>query len=152
MLCELANSDRRAPDGSPRGIAGAASARRDRPRLLVMHEGDRRLAALDDVLGDLGYRGTVVGTPDEVVAAILRGPPPDVLLAACRPRGAYRGLGFPRDCLSRWTALRALYICFIPQSLPNVLAGRERVLAAPFNERELGEALAALWPQPVAVA
>jgi CheY-like chemotaxis protein len=149
MLRELGSTDRRAQNGSHRAGAVAMLAPRERPRLLVMHEGDRRLAALEDVLGDLGYRGTVAGTPEEVIAAVLRGPQPDVLLTACSRHSARRSLAFPRECLARWPALRALYICFIPQRLPELLAGRERVLAAPFNERELATALATLWPESV---
>ena len=144
MLRNLVSSERRVQDGGPLGTAGITLASRERPRLLVMHQGDPRLAALEPVLGDLGYRGSVVGTPDEVVTAIQRGPQPDVLLTVCSPYSARRGLVFPRECLARWPALRALYFCFIPQRLPELLPGRELVLAAPFNAAELADALAAL--------
>ncbi len=109
-----------------------------------MHQGDPRLAALEQALGELGYGCTVVGTPEEAAATILHGPIPDVLLTACSPYSARRGLAFPRECLASWPALRALYFCFIPQRLPEMLEGRERVLAAPFNASELAAALDAL--------
>jgi CheY-like chemotaxis protein len=144
MLRDLVSSNRRAQEGSHPESAARALAHRERPRLLVMHQGDPRLAALEQVLGELGYRCTVVGTPEEVVATIQRGPAPDVLLTACSPYSARRGLAFPRECLARWPALRALYFCFIPQRLPEMLEGRERVLAAPFNASELTAALDAL--------
>ncbi len=143
MLRELVTVERRKQDGGPRGGTAVAFGGPERPRLLIMHQGDPRLAALDQVLGDLGYHCSVVASPDDVVMTILRGDRPDVLLCACSPYSARRGLAFPRECLARWPWLRALYFCFIPQRLPELL-GRERVLAAPFNATELAGALAAL--------
>src|ERR1700690_1358667 len=144
MLRELVSTERRTLDGAPPGAATVVP--RDRPRLLVMHQGDYRLRGPAHVPGGLGYRGSVLGTPEEVVAALARGPQPDVLLTACSPQGACGDLAFPRECLARWPSLRALYVCFIPQQLPNLLVGRELVLAAPFNAQELAAAVNALWP------
>lgn len=133
------------------GTATAALAWRERPRLMVLHQGDHRLAALEHVLGDLGYRCSVVATPEDALAAIARGPLPDVLLTSCSPHGPHCSSGFPRECLARWPALRALYVSFIsfvPPAVPDLLGTRESALAAPFNAAQLAAALAALWPGP----
>jgi CheY-like chemotaxis protein len=151
MLRDLGSSNRRAqgtPDlGAP--LAGgmlAGAARRCRPRLLIVHHGDLRLAALEAVLGDLGYGATVAAGPDEALAAIARDPVPDVLLTAPTPGGPRRGIAFARDCLARVPGLRALYISFVPRPAPELSGARESVLAAPFNADQFAAALAALWP------
>lgn len=132
-------------DTSPLGSAALGLAHRTRPTLLVLHHGDPRLAALEHVLGDLGYHGDVAATPEEATSALGRAPTPDVLLTASSAGSARRGIGFARDCLGRFPALRALYVSFIPRQVPDLLAGRERVLAAPFNAEQLAAALGALW-------
>jgi len=151
MLHDLLAAESRTQGTSPQGAAslGAAVpavARRERPRLLIVHHGDPRLAALELVLNELGYGATVVGTAEEAINAIARGPMPDVLLTSRTSTSARRGLAFARDSLARWPALRALHISFIPRPIPDVLVGRERLLAAPFNAEQLADALAALWP------
>jgi CheY-like chemotaxis protein len=119
------------------------------PCLLIVHHGDPRLVALEVVLNDLGYATTVVASADEAVAAIARGPLPDVLLTAHTPGGARRGVAFARECLARWPTLRTLYITFVPRGLPDLPDGREVVLAAPFNAEQLAAALAELrTPEP----
>jgi CheY-like chemotaxis protein len=145
MLRDLVTVGMPAQDGAVVVVA-APKPLRERPRLLVVHNGDRRVAALESVLGEIGYRATVVAGPEEAIAAIARGPMPDVLIVPRNPAGPRRGLAFPRECLSRWPSLRALYIMFIPRPVPDALVGRERVLAAPFNADQLAAALAALWP------
>ena len=145
MLRDLVTVENQAQGGASLGAA-AAAARRDRPRLLIVHHGDPRLAALELVLGEFGYGAALVGTAEEAIAAIVRGPQPDVLLTARTTSSARRGFAFARECLARWPALRALYISFIPRPTPDVLAGRERVLAAPFNAEQLAAALTILWP------
>ena len=132
--------------GASANAVASRPALRDRPRLLVVHHGDRRVAALEPVLADLGYRAAVVPGADDALGAIARGPMPDVLIVPRNPSGPRRGLGFPRECLGRWPALRALYIMFLPRPTPDTLIGRERVLAAPFNAPQLAAALASLWP------
>lgn len=143
MLRDLATVGTLAQGGA---LAPAPKPLRERPRLLVVHHGDRRVAALEPVLGDLGYRAIVVASGEDAIAAILRGPMPDVLITARDPSGPRRGLAFPRECLARFPALRALYIMFLPRPVPDTLVGRERVLAAPFNADQLAGALNSLWP------
>ena len=116
------------------------------PWLLIMHQGDLRLAALETVLCELGYGTTVAAGADEAAVAITRGPVPDVLLTTLIPGNARRGIAFVRDCLARLPTLRALYITFVPRSAPLSLGLRESVLIAPFNAEQLAEALARLWP------
>ena len=150
MLRDLATAESPAQGAAPLGAGATLTVRRDRPRLLIVHHGDTRLAALEQVLGDLGYGAVVVATAEEAIAAIARGPQPDVLVTTRTTGSARRGVGFARECLARWPALRALYIRFIPSPVPDVLAGRERILAAPFNAEQIAAALAALWPaEPV---
>ena len=132
--------------GASPAVVAPRSGLRDRPRLLVVHHGDPRVAALEPVLADLGYRAAVVPGADDALGAIVRGPMPDVLIVPRNPSGPRRGLGFPRECLGRWPALRALYIMFLPRPTPDNLIGRERVLEAPFNADQLAAALASLWP------
>jgi CheY-like chemotaxis protein len=153
MLRDLVSRTGRANGGASAGaaLAGALADADveppDRaPCLLIVHHGDRRLAALEVVLADLGYDTTVAATADEAVAAIARGPLPDVLLTAHTPNGARRGLAFARECLARWPTLRTLYITFVPRGLPDMPGGREVVLAAPFNAEQLAAALAELLP------
>jgi len=126
------------------GDADRASAPPDHPILLIVHFGDPRLAALQGVLGDLGYVATAVATPEEAIAAMQRGPLPDVLLTAHTTSSPRRGVGFARDCLARWPSLRTLYITFVPRPLAETPTRREVVLAAPFNAHQLADALAKL--------
>jgi CheY-like chemotaxis protein len=155
MLHDLGNRSSRLHGGASPGAAlvgvATAEATQDHPRLLIVHHGDPRLAALEDVLNDLGYGTTVVATADEAVAAITRGPLPDVLLTAHTPTGARRGVAFARECLARWPTLHALYVTFVPRAFPDMQGGREVVLAAPFNAKQLASALAKLWPSMAAV-
>ncbi len=117
------------------------------PRLLIVHFGDRRLAALEAALVELGYEATVAATAEDALGAIARGPVPDVLLTTpAAGAGPRRGVGFARDCLARWPALRALYIDFVPRPLPEPPGPRECPLIAPFNADQLAAALAELWP------
>ncbi len=151
MLRELAITEARAkgevPLGTTRAGGGpAGNERRQQPWLLIVHHGDRRLAALEHVLSDLGYGAFVAAGAEEALAAIARGPVPDVLLTEHTPGGPKRGIGFARECLARWPALRALYICFVPRADPDPPGARESVLAAPFNAEQLAAALATLWP------
>ena len=148
MLHDLGNrTSRRESRASPgAALAGAAAAAHDHPRLLIVHHGDPRLAALEEVLSDLGYGVSVVATADEAVAAITRGPLPDVLLTAHTPNGARRGVAFARECLARWPTLHTLYVTFVPRAFPDMPSGREVVLAAPFNAEQLAMALAQFRP------
>ncbi len=154
MLRDLIISESR-PSGSPSPAValGAVEVRaeRPRPRLLIVHHGDGRLAALETVLSDLGYDAMLAATADDAVAAIARGPLPDVLLTTgqstvAHSNGPRRGVTFARDCLARWPALRALYVTFVPRLLPDARGARESLLIAPFNADQLATALAELWP------
>jgi CheY-like chemotaxis protein len=155
MLHDLGNRSSRPQGAGPQGAAlagvAAAGATQDYPRLLIVHHGDPRLAALKEVLNDLGYGTTVVATSDEAIAAITRGPMPDVLLIAHTPNGARRGVAFARDCLARWPTLNTLYITFVPRAFPDMPSRREIVLAAPFNAEQLAAALAQFRPANTAV-
>jgi CheY-like chemotaxis protein len=153
MLHDLATRSGRASGGASPGAALAGAGVRaeadvqDRaPCLLIVHHGDPRLVALELVLNDMGYGTTVAASADEAVAAIARGPLPDVLLTAHTPNGARRGIAFARECLARWPTLRTLYVTFVPRQLPDLPSGREVVLAAPFNAEQLAAAIAELWP------
>jgi CheY-like chemotaxis protein len=110
---------------------------------MIVHDGDPRLAMLEGVLADLGYHVAVAACPDEAVAAITRGPVPDVVLTI---GGTGHGTGFARECLARWPGLRALYITFVPTAEPEAPGARESLLAAPFNAAQLEAALTTLWP------
>jgi len=152
MLRELASRDAFSQGGGSAGatLVGApdrSSGSHDRatPVLLIVHHGDPRLAALEGVVGDLGYTASVVAGADEAVAAMSRGPVPDVLLTAHSPAGARRGSALNRECLARCPNLRTLYITFVPPMLQDVAGRREVVLSAPFNAGQLAAALAQLW-------
>jgi hypothetical protein len=147
MLRELGSTERRALDEPTTRMAVTASPRRERPRLMLLNHGDPRLASLQNVLGDLGYRCGVATSAEDALTAIVHGPVPDVLLSIGTSHGPHCNIAFSRECLARWPALRALYICFVPPRLPELLAGRESVLAAPFNAAELVAALAVVWPR-----
>jgi CheY-like chemotaxis protein len=147
MLRDLVISETRPLQGASIGSANAASqAGHPRPRLLIVHHGDGRLAALEAVLIDLGYDATLAATGDDALAAISRGPLPDVLLTGGQPNTPRRGVAFARDCLAKWPALRAMYVTFVPRLLPDARAAREHVLIAPFNADQLATALSELWP------
>lgn len=150
MLHDLGNrssglSDGAAPGAANMGVAAATTAQ-DLLRLLIVHHGDARLAALEDVLTDLGYSAMVAATADEALAAIARGPLPDVLLTTRAPCSPRRGAVFPTECLARWPTLHTLYVSFVPRTFPDLPRGREIVLAAPFNAEQLAAALAQLRP------
>jgi CheY-like chemotaxis protein len=149
MLHDLAGTDLGSlGGGSPRAHrAGAMGTvpRRDRPRLLIVHHSDRRLAALQVVLGDLGYETAVAASAEEAASLLSRGPSVDVLLTTGSAGSARRGVGFARDCLARSPSLRVLYITFVPRPLPELPGEREALLIAPFNAEQLAGALAELW-------
>ena len=150
MLRELAISESRAPGGvtlgAPLSAGTTVEVERRRPLLLIVHYGDPRLAMLERVLSDLGYRAVAAACPEEALAAIARGPVPDVLLTADAASGTRRATGFARECLAHWPGLRVLYIAFFPRAEPEAPGARESLLAAPFNAQQLEAALATLWP------
>jgi CheY-like chemotaxis protein len=147
MLRDLVISEARPSHGAPLGTADAGSpAGTPRPRLLIVHHGDARLAALEAVLTDLGYDAALAATTDNALAAISHGPLPDVLLTTGQTNGPHRGVAFARECLAKWPALRAVYVTFVPRPLPDARGAREHVLIAPFNADQLATALAELWP------
>jgi len=147
MLRDLVISETRPPQAASLGTTSAGSrAEYVRPRLLIVHYSDPRLAALEAVLTDLGYGATLAATSDEALAAMSRGPLPDVLLTTVQSNAPRRGIAFARDCLAKWPALRAMYVTFVPRLLPDARCARERVLIAPFNADQFAAALAELWP------
>jgi CheY-like chemotaxis protein len=145
MLCELVIAERPPPDSPPKGASGPS------PRLLIVHNGDCRLAALEAVLSDLGYDAAMAANGEDAVAAIAHGPLPDVLLTIGQSNCPRRGLAFARDCLARWPTLRAIYVSFLPRPLPDARSAREHVLIAPFNANQLAMALCELWPGKAAI-
>lgn len=120
-----------------------ASGKRPRSvRLLLVHNGDRRLAALDRLLGELGYDAAVLATAEEARNWLDSEPPPDTLITTRDLEIPLRGLVFGRECLARYPLLHAVYVTWIPWGAASQLVGRERVLAAPFTAAGLAAAIA----------
>ncbi len=131
---------------SPAPVVGGLAPGRQFRRLLIVHHGDRRVAALEPLLAGIGYEASAAATAAEALAAMARGAVPDVLVNTDQGAPSRQGGGFVRDCLARWPALRALTVTFLP--FPRALEpqGREALLAAPFDAAQLARALAALGP------
>lgn len=118
---------------------------RPRPvRLLVVHNGDRRLAALEALLHDLSYDAVVLASADEARNLLDEEGPPDVLVTARHAGTQMRGAVFARECLARYPLMQALYISWMPWSSTTPLGPRERVLQAPFTAAGLTAAIAAV--------
>jgi hypothetical protein len=115
-------------------------------RLLVVHNGDSRLAALESLLSDLGYDAVVLAGVDEGRALLDREGPPDVLVTTHHGAAARAGMVFARECLARFPNLRALYVAWLPWPSQPPLVPRERVLPAPFSAARLADAIAAGGP------
>lgn len=111
-------------------------------RLLVVHHGNCRLAALAALLNDMGDDATGFATSDEARAWLESGDPPDVLITMQPPGGATGVMAFARECLARYDGLHVIYVAWLPSAAPHPLLAREHVLAAPFTANCLAAVIA----------
>ena len=113
-------------------------------RLLVVHNNDRRLAALECLLRDLGYDAAVLATAEEARSVLDSEGPADILITARHAGSQLCGPVFARECLARHRLMQALYISWMPWPATSPLGPRERVLAAPFTAAGLTSTIAAI--------
>jgi hypothetical protein len=102
-------------------------------RLLVVHNNDRRLAALEGLLRDLGYAATTVASAEDARTLLDDEGPPDILITTRHAGTQIRGPVFARECLARFPFMQALYVSWMPWSAATPLGPRERLLPAPFT-------------------
>jgi len=114
-------------------------------RLLLLHHGIPRLAALAGVLLDEGFSLDAFADVEEARAAVDGPHPPSVLLTP--PGGRpMPGMVFARECLAVQPHLRVLYLTPLPWSAAVPLVGGERMLRVPCTVEELAGALRAPAP------